>query len=86
MAEMSSFVVEGDATLGQFDEGKHVRIDGERIENLIAEALDFPNDAEFEQMFAHLDELRQQGLAPADGEPDIVREGIKLRISVEVIE
>jgi hypothetical protein len=85
MAEMTSFTVEGDATFGRFDDGNHVRIDDERVEDLIAKAIGFPTDEEFDQMIGRLNDLREQGLAPADGEPDILREGMKLRISVEVI-
>lgn len=85
MAEMTEFTVEGDATFGRFDEGNHVRIDGERVEDIIAKAIGFPTDEEFDAMITRLNELRDQGLAPADGEPDIVREGMRLRIEVEVI-
>jgi hypothetical protein len=60
---------------------------GERIhlEEYIARQLGFPNDAEFDEMIKRLDELRSKGLQPADGVPDIVREGVKLRITVEVL-
>ena len=85
MAEMKEFTVEGEATLGRFDDGNHVRIDGERIEDLIARQLEFPNDEEWQEMMGRLDKLREDGLAPADGEPDVLREGVRLRIEVEVL-
>jgi hypothetical protein len=55
------------------------------LEEFIARQLDFPNDAEFDGMIARLNELRSKGLQPADDVPDIVREGVKLRITVEVL-
>jgi hypothetical protein len=60
---------------------------GERmhLEQYVAQQLGFPNDAEFDAMIKRLDELRNKGLQPADGVPDIVREGVKLRITVEVL-
>lgn len=85
MAEMKEFTVEGDVTLGRFDEGTRISIDGERIEDLIARQLDFPNDEEWDAMSNRLMELRDKGLAPAEGEPDIVREGVRLRIEIEVL-
>ena len=57
----------------------------ERLESKIAQELGFPNEGEFDAMFAKLDELRAQGLRPAKGEPDLLREGTKLRITVEVL-
>ncbi len=56
-----------------------------RLESKIADELDFPNEAEFDAMFAKLDKLRQKGLRPVEGVPDGVREGVKLRITVEVL-
>ena len=82
---MIEFTVEGDVTLGRFDDGNRVTIDGERVEDLIARQLGFPSDEEWEAMSERLSSLRADGLAPADGEPDIVREGVRLRIEVEVI-
>lgn len=96
----TNFTIEGDAVLGYFadepsDRDRAVRIkddsEGEdsigiRIENLIAKSLNFPNDAEFQSHFEHMEELRQQELQPADGTPDIIREGTRLRVTVEVIE
>jgi hypothetical protein len=55
------------------------------LEEYIARQLGFPNDAEFDAMIKRLDELRSKGLQPADDVPDIVREGVKLRITVEVL-
>lgn len=59
---------------------------GERVEQTISKSLKFPNDGEFDAFFARVNELREQGLQPADGVPDITREGVRLRITVEVIE
>ncbi len=96
----TNFTIEGDATLGYFaeemsDRDRAVRIKddiegedsiGVRIENLIARSLNFPNDDEFQAHFERMEELRQQELQPADGSPDTIREGVRLRITVEVIE
>jgi hypothetical protein len=56
-----------------------------RLESYICEKLGFPNDAEYDEMFKKLDELRKQGLRPVEGVPDGVRENVRLRISVEVL-
>jgi hypothetical protein len=56
-----------------------------RLESKIAKELGFPNESEFDAMFEKLDQLREQGLRPAKGEPDLLREGTKLRITIEVI-
>ncbi len=56
-----------------------------RLESKIAGELDFPNDSEFLEMHQKMDSLRKKGLRPAEGIPDYVREGIKLRITVEVL-
>lgn len=56
-----------------------------RLETYIAKQLDFPNQAEFDAVYKRLDELRRQGLRPAANEPDITREDMKLRITVEVL-
>lgn len=95
----TNFTIEGDAVLGYFgdrmDDDRHVRImdDGEgedsigvRIEQMIAKSLNFPNDDEFSAFFERMEELRSQELQPADGHPDITREGTRLRITVEVVE
>lgn len=65
--------------------GAMVGRDPVHLEEFIARQLEFPNDAEFDGMIARLDDLRSQGLQPADDVPDIVREGVKLRITVEVL-
>ena len=56
-----------------------------RLESYICEKLGFPNDAEYDEMFRKLDELRKQGLRPVEGLPDGTRENVRLRISVEVL-
>lgn len=96
----TNFTIEGDAVFGYFanepsDSDRAVRIKddsdnedsiGVRIENIIAKSLNFPNDTEFQSHFERMEKLRQQELQPADGQPDIVREDIRLRITVEVVE
>lgn len=56
-----------------------------RLESKIADELGFPSDSEFDEMYRKLDEFRKKGLRPAEGIPDCVREGTKLRITVEVL-
>lgn len=95
---VKSFTIEG-LTLAYFsgeDQTRHVLVEppadsetpdmpAERLESFIARQLDFPNEAEFEAVYKRLDELRQRGLRPAEGEPDITRQDTKLRITVEVL-
>lgn len=57
---------------------------GDSLEAKIADEIDFPTDAEFEEVFRKLDELREKGLRPEDGVPDTTRE-VQLRITVEVL-
>lgn len=56
-----------------------------RLESKIADELGFPSDAEFDEMHQKLDKLRKKGLRPEEGIPDSIREGVKLRITVEVL-
>jgi hypothetical protein len=56
-----------------------------RLETYIAQQLDFPNQTEFDAVYKRLADLRTQGLRPAADEPDITREDMKLRITVEVL-
>lgn len=101
MAETTKFVIEGVVTLAYFTGHRDPRqvllttppvngavsVDGgsERLEGKIAEELGFPNESEFDMMFQKLEELREQGLRPDKGQPDMVREGTKLRITVEIL-
>lgn len=62
-----------------------VSIRRRRLESKIADELGFPNEAEFDVMFDKLDKLRKKGLRPVEGVPDGVREGVKLRITVEIL-
>jgi len=89
------FTIEGEAQMGFFsDEGnpRHIRIAtdgtefGERLEEVVGRALGFPTDDEFDEMSERNQQLRQDGLQPADDQPDILREGTRLRIRVEVVE
>lgn len=59
---------------------------GQGVEDLISRTMGFPNDNEFEEMHQRMEQLREQELQPAEGTPDITREGVRLRITVEVIE
>ena len=56
-----------------------------RLESKIADELGFPSDSEFDEMHRKLSDLSKKGLRPAEGIPDCVREGTKLRITVEVL-
>lgn len=87
MAEMKKFTIEGDASLGYSTEGgRCIRIDDEKLAEIIGQKFEFPNDDEWEAMYQRLEGLREQGLMPADGEPDVERTGMRLRITVEIIE
>ena len=57
---------------------------GGNLESKIAEEIGFPDDAEFEEIFRKLDDLRAQGLRTEDDVPDGTRE-VQLRITVEVL-
>ena len=95
---VKSFTIEG-LTLAYFsgeDQTRHILVEppadaetpdmpAERLESFVARQLDFPNQAEFNAVYKRLEELRQQGLRPAEGEPDIERKDMKLRITVEVL-
>ena len=93
------FTIEGEATLGyfsdKFDDDRQVRIKtvgdseesiGSRVEQVIAKALNFPNEDEFDEFFQKMEALRQQDLQPADGMPDVVRQGFRLKIEVEMLD
>lgn len=93
------FTIEGEATLGyfgdKFDDDRQVRIKtigdseesvGSRVEQVIAKALNFPNEDEFDEFFKKMDALRQRDLQPADGTPDVVRQGFRLKIEVEMLD
>jgi N-methylhydantoinase A/oxoprolinase/acetone carboxylase beta subunit len=56
----------------------------ESLESKIASEIGFPNDAEFDEVFRKMDQLREQGLRTEEGVPDGTRE-IQLRITVEVL-
>lgn len=59
---------------------------GTHVEQLIARNFDFPNDAEFTAFHRRLNDLREQGLRPDGNKPDITREGVRLKITVEVLD
>lgn len=100
MAETTQFVMEGNFTLAYFADdanSRHVLLENDdsssdepvthsqSLEMKIADELGFPNEEEFNEIFRKLDDLREKGLRPAIGEPDGIREGVKLRITVEVL-
>lgn len=99
MAETTQFVIEGEFTLAYFaDEqnSKHVLIiepenrsdcicDQGRLETKITDELGFPTDAEFEEIFSTLNNMREQGMRPKEGVPVKTRQ-TKLRITVEVLQ
>lgn len=81
-------VLEGPATLKYNCCGPNDRIiviDDEQLEQRIARELNFPDDDEFDSMMLRDQELGASGLAVAEGEPDVVREGVNLRITIEVL-
>lgn len=57
-----------------------------RLESFVCDMLGFPSEAEFDEMFKRLDQLRQKQLRPAEGTPDGVRENVKLRVTIEVLD
>lgn len=57
-----------------------------RLESFICDMLKFPSDSEFDAMFKRLDALRQKGLRPSEGTPDGVRENVKMRVTIEVLD
>lgn len=85
MAGITEFSLEGDATFEYHEDGRRVKIGDERVEELIARQFNFPNDEEFDQMISTMSNLRDQGLATAEGEPDITRK-VKLKIEVELVD
>ena len=58
--------------------------EGESLETKIANEIGFPNDAEFDEFYHKMEELRKQGLRTEEGVPDVTRP-TKLRITVEVL-
>ena len=100
MAEMTKLVVEGDVTLAYFADqvdSKRVLIDTkttdgdlvdsspqESLGTRIANEIGFPDDAEFNELYHKMDELRQQGLRTEEGVPDVTRQA-KMRITIEVL-
>lgn len=56
----------------------------ESLETRISNEIGFPNDAEFDEFYRKINELRQQGLRTEEGVPDVTRQ-MKMRITVEVL-
>ena len=95
MAETTEFTIEGSMELAYYADQKyskrvliHPEEEGdfspESVETKIATSLNFPNDQEFDAIFAKMEELRKQGLRTEEGVPDGTRE-VQLRITVEVL-
>lgn len=75
----SSFTVEGELQMGFFasgDDQYHTRINGERVETLIARMLGFPSEAEFEAALAEV--------SPDSSQPDVVRTVPRVHLSMFV--
>jgi hypothetical protein len=92
-----NFTLEGEVILGYHademsDRDRGIKMISEEtgepasLEGIIARSLEFPSDDEFETHFARMSQLRDQELQPLDGSPDVTRTGVKLRITVSVVE
>ena len=89
MPEIRELEVEGDMTLGYFsdrDGPRCVKLDDQPVAELVGQMLDFPSSEEFDAMFDRLNEMREAGVRPADGEPDVKREVGRYRIKIEKVE
>ncbi len=99
MANTTKFTIEGPMTLAYHaDEINSKRVfihpEGtesdaldccaESLESKIAGEIGFPDDAEFDEVFRKMGQLREQGLRTEEGVPDGTRE-VQLRITVEVL-
>lgn len=79
-AAASSFSLEGDLVMDFFvgqKDAYQVRINGERIETVIARMLGFPSEVE-------LDETMQSEMSPDSSQPDIVRSVGKVHLSMHL--
>lgn len=79
-APAHSFSVEGELTLAWFgsgDDNYHARINGERIETIVARMLGFPSDAEFQAAL-------NNEVSSDPSQPGIVRTVPRFHISVSV--
>lgn len=88
MPEVNEIEWVGELTLGYTSEdgARCLRLDGVKVSQLIAEALVFPSEEEFDAMFRKLEQMREQGVRPLEGEPDVVREAGRYKISIEKVE
>jgi len=74
----NSFSLEGDIEMAFFpgrDDAYHVRINGDRLEVLVARMLGFPSEAEFDAALA-------AGLSPDPDVPSVVRKMSDVSLSV----
>jgi hypothetical protein len=79
-APARSFDVQGELTLAWFgsgDDNYHARINGERIETIVARMLGFPSDAEFQAAL-------NNEVSPDPDQPGIVRTVPRISLSVFV--
>ncbi len=77
-APASSFSVEGELQMGWFasgDDNYHSRINGERIETIVARMLGFPSEME-------LDRALQGEVSSDSTQPDVVRTVKHIHLSV----
>lgn len=88
MPEVNEIEWVGELTLGfTSEEGERcLRLDGVKVSELISQALDFPNEEEFDVMFRRLEQMRENGVRPLEGEPDVMREAGRYKISIEKVE
>ncbi len=99
MAETTKFTIEGSMSLAYFADERHSKrvlieekdSDGSDIggnspslSSKIASSVGFPNDAEFDELYRKLDNLREQGLRTEEGVPDVTR-SVEMRITVEIL-
>lgn len=79
-APADSFNVSGELQLAWFgsgDDNYHARINGERVETILARMLGFPSDAEFEAALSN-------EVSSDPSQPDIVRSVPRISLSVFV--
>jgi hypothetical protein len=56
----------------------------ETLGTRIGNEIGFPNDAEFNEFYRKMEELREKGLRTEEGVPDVTRQA-KMRITIEVL-
>lgn len=79
-APASHFSVDGELEMGFFAAGEdnyHTRINGERLETLVARMMGFPSEAEFQQAM-------NAGVSPDPGQPDVTRRIPRVHFSMHI--